>query len=60
MRAKRSPTRVSRRMETSVASGSGHICRQIAWIAIGSFEDCDFRDNRVGLDSYFDEADMNS
>jgi hypothetical protein len=47
-------------MDTNVARGPGQAGKRIAWVAIGGFEDCDFRDNRVGSDSYFDEADMNS
>jgi len=42
-------------METTVASGLSCVCRH----CLGR-EGRDFRDNRVGLDSYFDEADMNS
>jgi hypothetical protein len=55
-------------MAISVTRVSGHACKRIAWVAIGGFEDCDFRDNEVkrdfkniaGRDSTFDEADMNS
>jgi hypothetical protein len=47
-------------MDTIVASVSGHAHTRIAWVAIGGFRDCDFRDNRDVTDSYFDEADMNS
>jgi hypothetical protein len=46
-------------METSVTSGFGHASKRNAWVAIGGFEGCDFRDNKVGSGSYFDEADMN-
>jgi hypothetical protein len=39
-----------------VVSGKSHV--NTGWDAIFAFEDCDFRDNRVGPDSYFDEADL--
>jgi hypothetical protein len=52
--------RASTGMDTIVASGSGPRKQTHCWVAIGGFGDCDFRDNRVGRDSYFDEADMNS
>jgi hypothetical protein len=45
-------------MDTIVASGKSHA--NIDWIAFSDSGECDFRDNRVELDSYFDEADMNS
>jgi hypothetical protein len=45
-------------MDTIVASSTGRV--DIGWVAICSLKDCDFRDNRVEPDSYFDEADMNS
>ena len=44
-------------MGTNVASGSGHARRRIAWVATGSFEDCDFRDNEVKRDFYNIELD---
>jgi hypothetical protein len=37
-------------METSVTRVSSHACKRIAWIATGSFEDCDFRDNEIRRD----------
>src|SRR6201988_2066688 len=60
MRARRFRTRASTRMETIVASGIRPCKQTNCWVAIGGFGDCDFRDNRVGHNSYFDEADMNS
>jgi hypothetical protein len=33
-----------------VASGPGHARRRIAWVATGSFEECDFRDNEIRRD----------
>jgi hypothetical protein len=39
-------------MDRSVVSVAGHACRRIAWVAIGSFEGCDFRDNKIGRDFY--------
>ena len=39
-----------------VVSGKSHV--YAGWGAIFGFEGCDFRDNKVGLDSYFDEADL--
>jgi hypothetical protein len=48
--------RASIRMDTIVASVTGRVCREHSQSRKG----CDFRDNnRVGIDSYFDEADMN-
>jgi hypothetical protein len=45
-------------MVTTVVSGCGHA--HLGWVAFSGWRNGDFRDNRVGLDSYFDEADMNS
>jgi hypothetical protein len=45
-------------MDTTVGRGVTHA--NIGWSANFDFGDCDFGDNRVGKDSYFDEADMNS
>jgi hypothetical protein len=47
-------------MGTTVASSFGHAHKRNAWVANAGFGGCDFRDNRVGTDSYFDEADMSS
>ena len=49
-------------METIVASCIGHVHREIAGCADG-FNGCDFgdiRDNRDGMHSTSEEADMNS
>jgi hypothetical protein len=52
--------KASKRMDTIVVSGFGHACKRITWITSDGFAGCDFRDNTVEIDSYFDEADMNS
>ena len=52
--------KASTAMETIVASGSGCVHKGLFWAAIAGFDDCGLRDNKVGNNSYFDEADMNS
>jgi hypothetical protein len=52
--------RVSITRGRTVVSGIGHADERVAWVADGGFYGCDFRDNKVGIDSYFDEADMSS
>jgi hypothetical protein len=50
--------KVSRMTGKTVASRLGRA--HMGWIAFCGWKECDFRDNRIGQDSYFDEADMNS
>jgi hypothetical protein len=47
-------------MVTTVASSLGHARKRVSRNANGGFSGCDFGDNKVGTDSYFDEADMSS
>ena len=47
-------------MSKTVASMFCRARKQIAWVAMDGIGHCDFGDNKVGIDSYFDEADMSS
>jgi hypothetical protein len=45
-------------MDLIVVSNSGRA--NTDWDTLCGLQECDFSNNRVGIDSYFDEADMNS
>ena len=47
-------------MSKTVASTFGQARKRIAWVAMDGFGHRGFRDNKVGMNSNFDEADMNS
>lgn len=47
-------------MDTSMAREPGRSYGWTTWDVIGDCKDCGLRVNKIGLNSYFDEADMNS